>query len=81
MYREASAISDEAREVVPNNSLEPRLLLADREPRRATRAGAATTRRSREDPLLTAEIASQFVDGMEGKDERRQPAARRAAAT
>ena len=67
MYREASAISDEAREVVPNNSLDldfysPTINLA-RDPRWGRNDEAFS-----EDPLLTAAIAGQFVNGMEGKD-------------
>jgi beta-glucosidase len=68
MYREASAISDEAREVVPNNSLDldfysPTVNLG-RDPRWGRNDEAFS-----EDPLLTGAIASQFVDGLEGKDE------------
>jgi beta-glucosidase len=67
MYREASAISDEAREVVPNNSLDldfysPTINLA-RDPR-----WGRDDETFGEDPLLTAQIAGQFVNGMEGKD-------------
>src|SRR5690242_8522733 len=67
MYREASAISDEAREIVPNNSLDldfysPTVNLG-RDPRWGRNDEAFS-----EDPLLTAAIASQFVDGLEGKD-------------
>ena len=69
MYREASAISDEAREVVPHNSLNldffaPTINLA-RDPRWGRNDESFS-----EDPLLTARMASQFVNGMEGKDER-----------
>jgi len=45
MYREASAISDEAREVVPNNSLDLDFYHPP-STSRATRAGGATTRPS-----------------------------------
>ncbi len=67
MYREASAISDEAREVTPENSLNldfysPTVNLG-RDPRWGRNDETFS-----EDPLLTADIASQFVDGMEGKD-------------
>jgi beta-glucosidase len=67
MYREASAISDEAREVVPDNSLDldfysPTINLA-RDPR-----WGRDDETFSEDPLLTAAIAGQFVNGMEGKD-------------
>lgn len=68
MYREASAISDEAREVVPNNSLDldfysPTVNLG-RDPRWGRNDETFS-----EDPLLTADMASQFVDGFEGKDQ------------
>lgn len=68
MYREASAISDEAREVVPNNSLDldfysPTVNLG-RDPRWGRNDETFS-----EDPLLTGSMASQFVDGLEGKDE------------
>ncbi|MBV9944483.1 MAG: glycoside hydrolase family 3 C-terminal domain-containing protein [Solirubrobacterales bacterium] len=68
MYREASAISDEAREVVPNNSLDldfysPTVNLG-RDPRWGRNDEAFS-----EDPLLTGAMGSQFVDGLEGKDE------------
>ena len=68
MYQEASAISDEAREVVPNNSLDldfysPTVNLG-RDPRWGRNDEAFS-----EDPMLTADMASQFVDGLEGKDQ------------
>ncbi len=68
MYREASAISDEAREVVPNNSLDldfysPTVNLG-RDPRWGRNDEAFS-----EDPLLTGDMGSQFVDGLEGKDQ------------
>ena len=68
MYQEASAISDEAREVVPNNSLDldlysPTVNLG-RDPRWGRNDEAFS-----EDPLLTGMMASQFVDGVEGKDQ------------
>ncbi|MBV8988904.1 MAG: glycoside hydrolase family 3 C-terminal domain-containing protein, partial [Solirubrobacterales bacterium] len=68
MYREASAISDEAREVVPNNSLDldfysPTVNLG-RDPRWGRNDETFS-----EDPLLTSAIASQYVDGLEGKDQ------------
>jgi beta-glucosidase len=67
MYREATAISDEAREIVPNNSLNldfysPTVNLG-RDPRWGRNDETFS-----EDPLLTAAIASQYVNGMEGKD-------------
>lgn len=68
MYQEASAISDEAREVAPNNSLNldfysPTVNLG-RDPRWGRNDETFS-----EDPLLTADMASQFVDGLEGKDQ------------
>ena len=66
MYSEATMISDEAREVVPNNTVDlnyysPTVNLA-RDPRWGRNDETFS-----EDPLLTADVASQFVDGMEGK--------------
>jgi beta-glucosidase len=66
MYSEAGMISDEAREVAPNNTEDldyysPTVNLA-RDPRWGRNDETFS-----EDPLLTADIASQFVDGMEGK--------------
>lgn len=66
MYSEATMISDEAREVVPNNTVDlnyysPTVNLA-RDPRWGRNDETFS-----EDPLLTADIASQFVDGMQGK--------------
>ena len=68
MYREATMISDEARDVVPQNSLNldfysPTVNLG-RDPRWGRNDEIFS-----EDPLLTAAIASQFVNGMEGKDQ------------
>lgn len=67
MYREATLISDEAREVVRDNRLDlnfysPTINLA-RDPRWGRNDEAFS-----EDPLLTAAMAAQFVNGMEGKD-------------
>lgn len=67
MYNQAVKISDEARDVVPNNNLNlsfysPTINLA-RDPRWGRNDEAFS-----EDPLLTAKIAAQFVNGMEGKD-------------
>lgn len=67
MYRQARSISDEAREVVRDNSLDlnfysPTVNLG-RDPRWGRNDEVFS-----EDPLLTAEIAARFVDGMEGKD-------------
>src|ERR1019366_287450 len=68
MYQEASAISDEAREVVPENSLNldfysPTVNLS-RDPRWGRNDETFS-----EDPLLTAAIASQYVNGMQGQDQ------------
>jgi beta-glucosidase len=67
MYREASMISDEAREVARNNSLDldmysPTINLS-RDPR-----WGRNDESYGEDPLLAAAMAAQFVNGMEGKD-------------
>jgi beta-glucosidase len=72
MYREASLISDEAREVVRNNTLDlnfysPTVNLA-RDPRWGRNDEAFS-----EDPLLTTAMAAQFVNGMEGKDRDGRP--------
>src|SRR3954452_2067766 len=67
MYREATQISDEAREGVRGNVLgldfySPTVNLG-RDPRWGRNDETFS-----EDPLLTAAIAGQFVNGMEGKD-------------
>jgi len=67
MYREARMISDEAREVVRDNALDlnfysPTINLG-RDPRWGRNDEVFS-----EDPFLTAAIAAQFVNGMEGKD-------------
>ncbi|WHY66679.1 glycoside hydrolase family 3 C-terminal domain-containing protein [Neobacillus sp. SuZ13] len=67
MYKEATMISDEAREVAPENTLmldywSPTINLA-RDPR-----WGRNDESYGEDPFLTTQIASQFVNGMEGKD-------------
>jgi beta-glucosidase len=66
VYREASAISDEARELAPDQSLDldffaPTVNLS-RDPRWGRNDEAFS-----EDPLLTADMAAQYVDGLEGK--------------
>lgn len=66
MYREAGQISDEAREVVQDNRLDlgfysPTVNLG-RDPRWGRNDETFS-----EDPYLTTAIASQYVDGMEGK--------------
>ena len=68
MYQGGSLISDEAREVVPNNSLNldfysPTINL-EHDPRWGRNDETYS-----EDPLLTADIAAQFVNGMEGKSQ------------
>src|SRR3954447_25064179 len=67
MYRVASAIGDEAREVSPENVLNldfysPTMNL-ERDPR-----WGRTDETYGEDPFHTARMVSQFVNGMEGKD-------------
>jgi len=67
MYREAVLISDEARDVFRENRLDlnfysPTINLA-RDPRWGRNDEAFS-----EDPLLTAAISAQYVNGMEGKD-------------
>ena len=67
IYEMSVMISDEAREVVPDNRLclsfwSPTINLA-RDPRWGRNDEAYS-----EDPYLTAKIAGQFVNGMEGKD-------------
>ncbi|HKT01096.1 MAG TPA: glycoside hydrolase family 3 C-terminal domain-containing protein [Rugosimonospora sp.] len=72
MYREATQISDEAREVVRDNSLDlnfysPTVNLA-RDPRWGRNDETFS-----EDPSLTAAMAAQFVNGMEGQDRQGRP--------
>ena len=67
-YRTATQISDEAREVVPDNDrmlsmYSPTINLA-RDPR-----WGRTDETFSEDPILTAAIGAQFVNGLEGKDQ------------
>ncbi len=67
-YQVAQAESDEAREIVRNNKFDldfysPTINLA-RDPR-----WGRNDESYGEDPLLDAKVASQFVNGMEGKDE------------
>jgi beta-glucosidase len=66
MYQQASAISDEARELAPEQSgdldfFSPTINLS-RDPRWGRNDETFS-----EDPLLTADMAAQFVDGLEGK--------------
>src|SRR4051794_5285344 len=68
MYRVAREIGDEAREVSPDNVLNldfysPTMNL-ERDPR-----WGRTDETYGEDPVHTARMVSQFVNGMEGKDE------------
>lgn len=72
MYQEAGMISDEAREVVRRNSLDlsfysPTVNLA-RDPRWGRNDETFS-----EDPLLTAAIAGQYVNGMEGRTQDGSP--------
>lgn len=72
MYREATLISDEAREVVRDNALDlsffsPTVNLG-RDPR-----WGRNDETFGEDPYLTAAMASQFVNGMEGRDPEGKP--------
>src|SRR4051812_35658638 len=71
MYEVASAIGDEAREVSPDNVsnldfYSPTMNL-ERDPR-----WGRTDESYGEDPFQTARMVSQFVNGMEGKDENGQ---------
>jgi len=67
LYQEATMISDEAREVAPENTYSldfwsPTINLI-RDPR-----WGRTDESYSEDPFLTASMAAQFVNGMEGRD-------------
>jgi beta-glucosidase len=66
MYREATEISAEAREVVRDNTLDLNFYSPTVNLSRDPRWGRNDETFS-EDPLLTAAIAAQFIDGMEGK--------------
>lgn len=68
MYREATAISDEAREIVPANALDLDFFAPTANLSRDPRWGRNDETFS-EDPLLTAAIASQYVNGMQGQDQ------------
>jgi beta-glucosidase len=66
VYREAGLISDEARDVVPNHSenldfYAPTVNLS-RDPRWGRNDESWS-----EDPLLTADLAAQYVDGLQGQ--------------
>jgi len=72
VYQEATQISDEAREVVPDNKLDldyysPTINLA-RDPRWGRNDETFS-----EDPLLTGALAAQFVNGMQGLTEQGRP--------
>lgn len=67
LYREATLISDEAREVVRQNKLDLNFYSPTVNLGRDPRWGRNDETFS-EDPTLTAAMASQYVDGMEGKD-------------
>jgi beta-glucosidase len=67
MYREATLISDEAREVFQDNQRDLNMYSPTINLGRDPRWGRNDEVYS-EDPLLTAAIAAQFVNGMEGKD-------------
>jgi beta-glucosidase len=72
VYREASLISDEARDVVRDNRLDlsfytPTINLA-RDPRWGRNDETFS-----EDPLLTAALAAQFVNGLQGQTQRGTP--------
>jgi len=71
-YRVATAISDEAREVVRDNTLDLNFYSPTVNLGRDPRWGRNDETYS-EDPYLTAAIASQYVDGMEGKDSTGRP--------
>lgn len=72
IYKEASLISDEARDVVRNNTLDldfysPTVNLS-RDPRWGRNDETFS-----EDPTLTADIASQYVNGMQGQTKNGAP--------
>ena len=66
MYQEAGMISDEAREIVRGNSLDLDFFSPTVNLGRDPRWGRNDETFS-EDPVLTGAIASQYVNGMEGK--------------
>lgn len=72
MYDEATLISDEAREVVRDNSLDLSFYSPTVNLSRDPRWGRNDETFS-EDPVLTAAMASQYVNGMEGKDAEGKP--------
>ena len=71
MYREAGMIGDEAREVEQNNDLNMDFYAPVVNLMRDPRWGRSDEAFS-EDPFLTAQMASAFVDGMQGENMRGQ---------
>ncbi len=67
VYRVASAIGDEAREVSPDNTLNLEFYSPTMNLERDPRWGRNDETYA-EDPLLTSRLVSQFVDGMQGQD-------------
>ncbi len=68
MYQEASAISDEAREVAPLQSKDLDFFAPTVNLSRDPRWGRNDETFS-EDPLLTADMAAQYVNGFQGQDQ------------
>src|SRR3954451_20381638 len=68
LYRVARSIGDEAREVSPDNTLNLEFYSPTMNLQRDPRWGR-TDESYGEDPFHTAAMVSQFVNGMEGKDE------------
>src|SRR4051812_39182839 len=68
VYRVASQIGDEAREVSPENQLNLEFYSPTMNLERDPRWGRNDETYA-EDPLLTARLVSQFVNGMEGKNQ------------
>lgn len=66
VYREAGMIGDEAREVVPNNTENLDFYAPTVNLTRDPRWGRNDESWS-EDPLLTADLAAQYVDGLQGQ--------------
>jgi beta-glucosidase len=71
IYQDASAISDEARELAPEQSLDLDFFAPTINLSRDPRWGRNDETFS-EDPLLTAALAAQWVDGFEGKNQHGQ---------
>lgn len=68
VYAEGAAISDEAREVVPRNSLNLDFFAPTINLTRDPRWGRNEETFS-EDPLLTAQLATGYVEGLQGEDQ------------